>query len=436
MKKSLLAVVALSTVAGVAQADVSLYGVIDMGIANLTAGQNANATQPAGVPTQIIPSNTAGKSVTTLAPNGMSQSVLGFKGSEDISGDLKAGFILEAGINPNTGSITNGLSGLTQGNINTSTGADSSRAGQLFNNRSTIYMASKQYGTFSFGRQYSLTLDDIVNYDPLHASYAFSVVGFFGGYGGSGWTEDARLDNSIKYNGTFGGVRVGAMYQFGGIAGSTSAGSAGQFGLGKDFGNLSLDAAVTFKHDGVGTSAAIPNVTTGLTALVSDNKAESLFAKYVWNRATFTGGAQHIVFTNPTDQGNVATNINSYAIGGYTYGAGNVLSNLYAQERTLNLLFGGATYAVTPAVDVTAAFYNVHQLDYSRTNNCSTAAIGHCAGYLQTYSFVADYHLSKRTDLYAGISMQSVNGGMAYVGADPYAATENTTTMVGFRTRF
>lgn len=428
MKKSLLAMVALSAVAGVAQADVSLYGVLDMGIANLTAGQNANATMPVGVPTQIIPSNTAGKSVTTLAPNGLSQSVLGFKGAEDISGDLKAGFILEAGINPNSGTITDGLSGLTQGNANTSSGADSSRAGQLFNNRSTLYLSSKEWGTLSFGRQYTVSLDDIVKYDPQQASYAFSVVGFFGSYGGGGWTEDARLDNSVKYNATFHNVRVGALYQFGGIAGNNTANSAGQFGLGTDIGKLSMDAFISYKKDGMGTAAAggTPSV-PALKAIVSDTKAAGLFAKYTMGPATISGGVEHILYTNPT--GGAAASGYVSPLGGYTYTT--FVTNGYNINKVLNLGFAGVRYAVTPALDISGSFYTVHQLDYSGTG-CSTTAAATCSGYLQAYALVADYHLSQRTDVYAGISPTSVNGGMS-VG---FAATENTTTMVGVRHRF
>ncbi len=426
MKKALLAMVSLSAVAGVAQAEVTLYGILDMGIANLTAGQNINPTMPAGVPTQIIQSNTPGKSVTTLAPNGLSQSVLGFKGNEDIDSDLKAGFMLEAGINPNTGSVTNGLLGLTQGTVNTSTGEDSSRAGQLFNNRSVLYLTSREWGTLSFGRQYSISLDDILKYDPQQGAYAFSVVGFFGAYGGGGWTEDARLDNAIKYNATFGKARLGALYQFGGVAGNNSANSAGQLALGTDLGNLSLDAFVSYKKDGMGTSAAGGTASVpALKAIVADNKATALFAKYTLGPATFMGGAEHIIYSNPADGG-----AGYSPIGGYTYTQ--VVTNLFTIHKEVNLLYGGLRYDITPALNLAASFYNAHQLDFSGTG-CSSSASLKCSGYMQGYALVADYHLSRRTDVYAGISPTSVNGGFVATG---YIATENTTTMVGLRHMF
>ena len=448
MKKSLLAAAALSAVAGAAQADVSLYGIIDMGIANLTSGATANPSMPAGVPTQIYVTNNGGKSVTTLAPNGMSQSVLGFKGSEDINGDLKAGFILEAGLNPNTGAITDGISGLTTGNFKTSTGGDSSRAGQLFNQRSVLYLSSKQYGTLSFGRQYSSSLDQIIKYDPLGGSYAFSLVGFYGSYGGGGWTEDARLDNSIKYEGKFGPVRVGAIYQFGGVAGSNTANSAGQFALGTDIGNFSTDAFVSFKNDGMGTypNTSNPTATNSMLAVVSDNKAFGINAKYTMNKLTISGGAEHILYYAPSDPGLAmagALPIGAYQIG--QYGAVNTTA-YNVENKVTNLLFFGGKYQVTPALDLIGAVYNARNSDYTGSNPVSGCASGvgnqtRCAGFIQSYGLVLDYHLSKRTDVYAGISDQNTTGGVTGFynlganGTHP-SADQNTTTMFGIRHRF
>ena len=442
MKKSLLAIAALSAVAGVARADVSMYGVLDMGIANLTSGQSQNPSMPAGVPTQIYTTNNGGKAVTTLAPNGMSQSVLGFKGSEDIDSGLKAGFILEAGINPTSGTITDGLSGLSQGNFKTSTGADTSRTGQLFNNRSTIYLSSKDWGTVSFGRQYTISLDDIIKYDPLNGSYAFSVVGFYGSYGGGGWTEDARLDNSVKYEAKFGGVRVGAMYQFGGVAGNNTANSAGQLGIGTDLGNLSMDAYATFKKDGLGSfpSTGSPTASNSMLGIISDNKAMGFGASYKLSQFKFMGGAEHIVYSPPTDPAGAMT-IGNYQFSQYgAINGANPATSAYVQNKVVNILYGGGIWSVNSRFDLIASVYNVRNMDYTGCSN-GIGDQGHCAGFLQSYALVADYHLSKRTDFYAGISTQNITGGVATfynigASANNPEATQNTTTMVGFRTRF
>lgn len=81
MKKSLIALAVLASVAGVAQAQssVSVYGVVD-----------AVLHKDKGVPAK-------------LTSGGVSGSRLGFKGTEDLGGGLKANFLLEHGFNVDTG---------------------------------------------------------------------------------------------------------------------------------------------------------------------------------------------------------------------------------------------------------------------------------------------------------------------------------------------
>jgi predicted porin len=81
MKKSLIALAVLASVAGVAQAQssVSVYGVVD---AVLHKDKGASAA---------------------LTSGGVSGSRLGFKGTEDLGGGLKANFLLEHGFNVDTG---------------------------------------------------------------------------------------------------------------------------------------------------------------------------------------------------------------------------------------------------------------------------------------------------------------------------------------------
>jgi predicted porin len=91
MKKSLIALAALSTIAGsaVAQSSVEVYGLLDIGYASesKTAVTATSAAQGA---------TTDAKGVNTGA--GLSSSRLGFRGTEDLGGGLKAGFVYELGI--------------------------------------------------------------------------------------------------------------------------------------------------------------------------------------------------------------------------------------------------------------------------------------------------------------------------------------------------
>jgi predicted porin len=81
MKKSLIALAVLGSVAGVAQAQstVSVYGVVDA----------------------VIHKDKG--SAVKLTSGGVSGSRLGFKGTEDLGGGLKANFLLEHGFNVDTG---------------------------------------------------------------------------------------------------------------------------------------------------------------------------------------------------------------------------------------------------------------------------------------------------------------------------------------------
>jgi predicted porin len=89
MKKSLIALAALSTIAGsvAAQSSVTVYGIMDIGYgeSKLTNSGNSNTAL-----------NTTRKSTTTgNGDGGLSTSRLGFRGVEDLGGGNKAKFMLE-----------------------------------------------------------------------------------------------------------------------------------------------------------------------------------------------------------------------------------------------------------------------------------------------------------------------------------------------------
>ena len=70
-------------------------------------------------------------------------------------------------------------------------------------------LSNATYGTLTVGRQNSLMNDGVGTYDPKHASYAFSLIGFSGGAAaGIGTTETARWDNSVKYIYQYGPVHA------------------------------------------------------------------------------------------------------------------------------------------------------------------------------------------------------------------------------------
>ncbi len=85
MKKTLIALAAVAaTGAALAQSSVTMYGRIDAGLNN----QKTTVTTPAGVSTY-----TKGNSL--VGDSGLSTSLIGIRGSEDLGGGLKANFVAE-----------------------------------------------------------------------------------------------------------------------------------------------------------------------------------------------------------------------------------------------------------------------------------------------------------------------------------------------------
>lgn len=98
MKKSLLALAVLGAFAGAAsaQSSVTIYGVVDTGIARIDQGDNA----------------TGSVNHNGLESGLNAASRIGFKGIEDLGNGLKAEFVLENGINTDDGTGNSGFSRL------------------------------------------------------------------------------------------------------------------------------------------------------------------------------------------------------------------------------------------------------------------------------------------------------------------------------------
>jgi predicted porin len=127
MKKLLIATAAMAVVAGAqAQSSVTVYGVVDV---NVTNGKTTNA----------------GSNSTALGDNGLNTSRLGFKGTEDLGGGLKAEFQLEGKLVPSTGKL--GTTGTNSGTSNVT-----SPAATIFNREAWVGLSSATLGSIRMGR--------------------------------------------------------------------------------------------------------------------------------------------------------------------------------------------------------------------------------------------------------------------------------------------
>ena len=153
----------------------------------------------------IVPmiSKNSGPARYSIAPNGLTQSNVGVKINEPIAGDWSFVGRAEIGFDPYTLQLANSPGSLVQNNAyflpNQSGSGDGSRAGQILQLQVYAGLSNKTFGTLTFGRENSLTLDGVNAYDPMGGSYAFSVIGYSGTTAGVGDTEDARNNSALKY---------------------------------------------------------------------------------------------------------------------------------------------------------------------------------------------------------------------------------------------
>jgi predicted porin len=243
----------------------------------------------------------------------------------------------------------------------------------------------------------------------------------------------------VKYVGNFNDlVHVGAFYKFNGSDGS--AGTAYQVDIGGGFAGASVDAYYSKINDAISASALSAtqvgdlaklgySVSNSVSATVSDNTTFAVMGLYKINTLKFFAGYEHIKYANP----NIPLDAGYTDIGGYTLAFVN--DDAYSLSKILQLYWVGARYTVIPNLDLTLAYYTVHQNAYGtgKEAGCSSAEYSVCSGTLQAFSFDADYFFNKHFDAYAGAMYSGVHNGLAS-GYD--FNTTNIDPTIGVRYKF
>ena len=408
---------------------ITLYGTVDIGLAYMSHGAPLSPDYGPGLP--FLVQKFSNKSITSIAPNGLSQSRIGLSGIERINGDLSAVFRLETGFQPTSGKLTDGPASLVNNNgkalTDQATSGDSSRAGQPFNGAAYGGIASKEWGTLTFGRQTGLMADNLAKYDPQAQSQAFSPIGYSGVSGGNGDTEDLRYDSAIKYVYGYGPGHIGLLHQFG--SDGNIPGGADSVDAGFDYAGFSFDALYAYVRDAVSAAslsasqaAAAPGT---LAATISDNRSYSFQGKYTRGPVKLYAGYEHISYANPSHP--IANGTET--IGGYVLS--NVTNTAYDIHKILQISWVGIRYSITRDLDLVGAYYRYDQGNYNKTS-CHDTSASSCSGTLYDISAVGDYRLSKRFDTYLGVNFSSVADGLA----SGYLVSSNIAPMVGIRFTF
>jgi len=212
MKKLMIAGILAATLTGAVHAqssNVQIYGLIDTGVISASN------------------SGTTNDRVNAVVSGIHSASHLGFRGTEDLGGGLKAGFKIESQIQADDGG--SGKSNSTGSTNNT------------FARGVSVNLAHKDYGTVTIGRQDSPAWSTYSSLDARrHSNFGGNPVfisdgSSFGGTatsktglsrytGGSHWNQAIRYDSP-----TFGGVNFTYGRLFGNVAGDDSKSAADQY---------------------------------------------------------------------------------------------------------------------------------------------------------------------------------------------------------------
>jgi len=424
---------------------VTFFAIVDVGYAYQTNGRPlGNVVSTLEFSPFTTTRNYTGQHISTIAGNGLSQSIIGVKWDEAMG--LGWNFLgrADTGIDPMTGRLSDGCSsfvvnaGLTYTAQNSN--ADSGRCGQAFNGQLYAGVSNTQFGRLTIGRQNSFQLDAIGVFDPLQLSYAFSLLGYSGTDGGSGSTEAARWDNSAKYVFEYGPASGGAMYSQGG-SGTGFFGSAYAFFLAVNYQGFAAEGTFSKEHGAVNLQSAV-NDTTGnpnLAANISDDTEWGIMAKYTFefggssapsplvtkeakpahgDLLTFYAGYTNVKNENPQTPIHFGDAAGNYPllVGPNNFGTIVPDNDAFTTPKVLQFVWTGAKYELPWALSFTAAYYHVNQNSYVADGAACTAggaSKSQCAGTYDQGSFLVDYAFTKHFDVYAGITYAIVKNGLA-----------------------
>lgn len=365
MNKEWMAAAVLITVAAASQAqsgNVAVYGLLDTGVEHVTD------VGAAGVGLTRMPTLT-----------GSVPSRIGFRGTEDLGGGLKAFFTLENGLSLDTGVAGQG--------------------GRLFG-RQALVGISGTWGAVTLGRQYNMMFYSLLDADTLGPN-------LYGSASVDSYIPNAREDNAVGYRGTFRGLTVGATYS-----------------LGRDGVNAGPSPAGT---NCAGESASDRNACRAWSALLK-------YDGPTWGVATAfdrqNGGPAAFGGLTSSALRDSRTVLDGYVkLGALKLAAGVIRrDNEGAATPRTDLHFAGAAYAMTQAVTLDGQAFRLKVKDSA--NGATLLAVR------------ATYQLSQRSAAYVTAGNISNDGNLnisvssGAPGSNPSAGGSQSGVMVGMRHAF
>lgn len=365
MKKTIIAsTLGLMAIGAHAQSSVTLYGVIDTGVAYLN--------------------NSKGASLVGLNEGVWGGERFGIKGREDLGGGTAAIFQLENGFNTDNGALQ--------------------KSGVLFNRGAWVGLTNSAYGTLTAGRQYTPYYSLLAPWSPTNW-----LTGAFGAHPGDldNLDTDYRVSNSVSYiSPTFSGFTFGGLYAFGGQPGSFSLGQSWSVAAQYKMGPAGIGVGFERFENATPNGGAWSSSSTAYSG-TGEQGNSSLTAGYqtarAQNRLAVTAG---YAFSTKFDVSVSYSNVQ--------YIAGP--SSLFASTAIFNT--GGLVlhYHASPAWDFAAGYAYTRA---TTANGVASAASYHQINLTQLYS------LSKRTRIYVLEAFQRANGQTLDSSGHVVGATAN-----------
>jgi predicted porin len=382
MQKKLiaLAVAGLASTGAFAQSNVTIFGAMDLmlmqasGTSNGINGANAAAgtlTGVGGTGTAADPNR--GAQTTMNTGTGRTTSHVGFRGTEDLGGGLKANFVVISTV------TADGATGQAAPTASGTSGAG------LFGDREAVLGLSGGFGDIRFGRQHMYQHDTFGSFDANGDK----------GPGSFSWLllsgSNSRVNNAIKY---------------------TSPDMSGF--------KVTYQVAMSEFQDSVVAAAGQTGTISGLSLNYSGGPFAAQLGQLV-HRDLYAGLAAPVRGRN--------LKLNHLGMS-YDFGAAKLLGNYVTTETSLGATIAGVadtirsidatTYSLGVVVPMNAHAFKVQYVSANDKRVHNQDATSWFLGY--------DYTLSKRTSVYAGTAaVSNKNGAQFSANADTTAAVTGVT---------
>ena len=423
-------------------ASINLFGTIDVAYGTVSNSLPPNQNSP----TSIMPWVTSGIKdygsisgrQTDFFNGGLSTSSVGIKGLFNLNSESNVFFKFDSAINPISMKLTSQAhSEAMNGGLKTPTSAyaTSSLNGETFARESYFGFSNKKWGTLSVGRNNNFILDVMNNYAPLNKANLLTPFGNGVLGGGGGISENARLENSIKYTNTTDKFNYGIEYTSGNGGGTLfGLGKSGQYGGKGGAVNLGYTDD-KFSTQFVGEAFKSLLKTSPASALSSadnplhynmialtayDQNAFLLAFKYKATDALkVQAGFEKMKLSAANSNLSSITTIYNESVAG---GA----SNYTGSDQNFSVKYAGADYNINQKWNIGLSVTYVNMGSWSST---TTSFLG---GDLKSHTLLLINHFNTDADIYAGV-LNTKYSGLAF--ATNYINSE-TVYAVGIKYKF